>query len=351
MVRTSVFLFLFIVVLPLAACTVQAPPPPPAKVQKITVVIDSGSSNDRSFNQYTTEGARRAADAAHVVLNYREPQSTSDYEATIEEAAADQADLIITVGFRMGEATAKVARRYPGIHFIIIDNAYYPGEGCADTVKDCYTEAGGLPNVTSLMFAEDEVAYLAGTLAACMSKNGKVASVAGMEIPPVVRFVTGFQNGALHFNPQITVFNQYIPDFNDPEMGKVVGQSFINQGADVLFGAAGNTGNGALLAAKEAGLMAIGVDVDQYYTYPEVAQALLTSASKNVDVAAEQAVKEFIAGRLAGGIRMADLANGGIGLAPYHDWKQRIPAQCKQAISEAQKALIADPSLAGARQP
>lgn len=109
---------------------------------------------------------------------------------------AQGAHLIITVGFRMGDATARAARRHPDRKFAILDTAYYPGSGCPETAKNCYTPEGGLANVTSLLFAEDQLGYLAGVLAACVSQTGVVATVAGLEIPPVVRFVTGFQNGA-----------------------------------------------------------------------------------------------------------------------------------------------------------
>jgi len=175
------------------------------------------------------------------------------------------------------------------------------------------------------------------------------ASVAGVEIPPVVRFVTGFQNGGRSVRPGLITLNQYIPDFNDPPTGKVVAQGFIHQGADIIFGVGGNTGNGGLLAAKEAGLMAIGVDVDQYFTYPEVRAALLTSASKKMDVAAAVAVSDFAAGKLAGGIRYATLANGGVGLAPYHNWDGTIPPECKAKVSAAEAAIKANPAITGAQ--
>jgi basic membrane protein A len=199
------------------------------------------------------------------------------------------------------------------------------------------------------MFAEDQIGYLAGVLAACMSKSGTIASVAGVDIPPVVRFVSGFQNGARSVNPDVTTLNQYIPDFNDPETGKVVAQGFINQGADVIFGVGGNTGNGGLLAAYEAGLMAIGVDVDQYYTYPEVSSALLSSASKNVDVAARAAVSDFVDGKLVAGIQSATLANGGVDLAPYHDWNDRVPQACKDRVDAAKTEIIARPDTTGVK--
>ncbi|MBZ0286409.1 MAG: BMP family ABC transporter substrate-binding protein, partial [Anaerolineae bacterium] len=323
------------VVLLLAACESQTTAPTEVVTRKIGLVIDSGSENDRGFNQYTLAGARRAADDLGLDFTFISPQSSSDYEAAVFQLVESGADLVITVGFRMGDVTAKAAQDNPGVQFTIVDNEYFPGAGCAETAENCYTEDGGLPNVTSLMFAENEVAYLAGVLAACMSETGIVASVAGLEIPPVVRFVNGYQLGARSFQPDIEVLNEYIPDFNDPALGKVVAQGFINQGADVIFGVAGNTSNGALLAAHESNRMAIGVDVDQFFTYPEVASSLLTSVSKNVDVAAEAAVRDFAAGKLAGGVRLATLANGGIGLADYHDWAERIPQACQDAVEAA----------------
>ena len=172
-----------------------------------------------------------------------------------------------------------------------------------------------------------------------------------MEIPPVVRFVKGFQNGAKSFKPDVVTLNQYIPDFNDPATGKVVAQDFISQKADVIFGVGGNTGNGGLLAAKEAGIMAIGVDVDQYFTYPEVKEALITSALKNVDIAAAKVVEDFAAGHLDPGIRTATLASKGVGLAPYHDWDNKIPEECKKAVHSAEEQLKTDANLTGAKDP
>jgi basic membrane protein A len=331
----------------LSACASTTPAPAPKL--KVGVVLDTGGEDDRSFNEYTLKGARQAATAAGLDFSYLTSESRDDFERNIESLIAEGADLIVTVGFPMGEATARAARQHTDVKFAILDNAYFPGAGCPDAVADCYTPDGGLTNVTSLMFAEDEVGYLAGVLAGCMSQTGTIASVAGMEIPPVVRFVTGFQNGARFVRPNIVILNQYIPDFNDPATGEVIAHNFINQGADVIFAVAGNTGNGGLLAAHKSGRMAIGVDVDQYFTYPEVRAALLSSASKNVDVAAAAAVNEFAAGQLTPGMRTATLANGGVGLAPYHDWENQIPQDCKDKVEAARAAVIADPATTGAK--
>lgn len=332
----------------LLACN-TATSTPPAR-EKIGVMLDSGSENDKSFNEYTLKGARKAAEATGLEVIYVTPRGAGDYERSLEDMIeTEQPVLVITVGFRMGDATARAARRHPDIRFVIMDNAYVPGAGCVDTVDDCYTPEGGLVNVTSLMFAEDELGYPAGVLAACMSKTGVIATVAGVDLPPVVRFVSAYQNGARSVNPDIVTLNQYIPDFNDPDTGKVVALEFINQKADVIFGVGGNTGNGGLLAAYEQNLMAIGVDVDQYYTYPEVQSALLTSAMKNVDVAAAAAINDFVDGELAAGVKSATLANGGISLAPYHDWEGRIPQSCKDQVEAAKAAIIANPNVTGAK--
>jgi basic membrane protein A and related proteins len=333
----------------LSSCANVVPTATPAPKLKVRVLIDSNSENDKGFNQYTLEGARKASKDLGLDFGFVAPESAGDYERQVDKVAAEGPNLIITVGFRMGNATAKAASKYPNIKFAIVDTAYYPGAGCPDTAKDCYTTEGGLPNVTSLMFAEDEIAYLAGVLAACMSKTGTIGTVAGIEIPPVVRFVKGFQNGAKSVNPAITTLNRYIPDFNDPATGKIAGQDFISKGADVIFGAGGATGNGGLLAAKEAGIMAIGVDVDQYYSYPEVNSALLTSASKHVDVAAAATVWDFAAGKLKSGIRLSTLSNGGVDLAPYHDWDTKISQSCKDKVESARSAIIADPTVTGAK--
>jgi len=312
---------------------------------RVAAVLDTGGENDRSFNEYTLKGAREAAEELGLDFAYVVSESTADYDRNIENFVSEGYNLIITVGFLMGDATAKAAVAHPDVHFAIIDYPYFPDAdghcpGDPDTVTDdCYKDV--LPNVTSLLFAEDEVGYLAGVLAGCMTETNVIGSVSGMEIPPVQKFVAGYQTGAKSVNPDVETLNVYIPDFNDPATGKQAGQEQLSKDADVIFGVGGNTGNGGLLAAKEAGKMAIGVDVDQYFTYPEVADALITSAAKNMDVAAGDAVNAMAHGTLEGGIVTATVANGGVGLAPYHDWDSKISQDCKDKVTEAHDGLTA----------
>jgi basic membrane protein A len=338
--KVSTFMaFVLILSMVLSACAPQAA----STKLKIGLVTDTGGVNDKSFNQSAWDGVQQAMKDTGVDAKYIESKQPTDYDKNIDQFATENYDVIITVGFLMGDATAAKAKQYPKIKFAIIDNAYYPTQGsaaCNETVKDCYAD-GGLTNVTSLMFQEDEVGFLAGVVAAGISKTGTICTVSGMEIPPVVRYVVGYQNGAKWVNPNIKTLNVYIPSFTDPAKGKETAVSMISQGCDVVFGVGGNTGNGGLLAAKEAGLAAIGVDVDQYNTYPEVKDALVTSAMKNVNVAVDDYIKSVVAKTDKAGVVTANIKNGGVGLAPYHDWDSKVPQSVKDKVKEATDALKA----------
>ncbi len=308
--------------------------------EKVCVVLDTGGENDKSFNEYTLKGAREAAEEEGFEFSYVVSEAATDYRKNIDNFISEGCGLIITVGFLMGDDTKAAALENPDTSFAIIDVDYWPGFGCDEGVDSCYTEAGGLTNVTSLMFAEDQVGCLAGALAGCMTETGVIGSVSGMEIPPVVKFVVGYQTCAKRINPDVETLNIYIPDFNDPATGKEAGQAMLANGADVIFGVGGNTGNGGLLAAHEQNMMCIGVDVDQYFTYPDVAPCYITSAQKNMDVAAGLAVQQFAGGTLEAGISLSTLGNEGIGLAPYHDWDAKIPQECKDIVDQARQELI-----------
>lgn len=334
-----IFALLVVATLVLSACA--SPTAAPAAKKKIGLVTDTGGVNDKSFNQSAWAGVQKAGTDFGFDVKFIESKQPTDYEKNIDQFAASGYDVIVTVGFLMGDATAAKAKQYPNIKFAIIDNQYFPTKGvayCDETKKDCYAD-GGLTNVTSLMFQEDQVGFLAGVLAGGMTKTGTVCTVSGMEIPPVVRYVVGYQNGAKWIKPDVKSLNVYIPSFVDPAKGKETGQSMISQGCDVVFGVGGNTGNGGLLAAKEKNLMAIGVDVDQYNTYPEVASALITSAQKNVDTAVYNYLKAISTGTAKAGALTANVQNGGVGLAPYHDWDSKIPQAVKDKVTAALAGL------------
>ncbi|HTP07636.1 MAG TPA: BMP family ABC transporter substrate-binding protein, partial [Anaerolineae bacterium] len=166
---------------PAPAQPTQAPAQPAAAKLKVGLVTDVGGVNDKSFNQSAWEGVQKAAKDFGLDVKFIESKQPTDYEKNIDQFATEGYDVIITVGFLMGDATAAKAKQYPNIKFAIIDNAYFPTKdspSCPDTVKDCYDD-GGLKNVTSLMFQEDEPGFLAGVVAGGITQSGTVCTVSG----------------------------------------------------------------------------------------------------------------------------------------------------------------------------
>jgi basic membrane protein A len=301
---------------------------------KVGLVTGTGGVKDRAFNQLAWEGLQKAARDLGFQVKFIESQQSSDYEKTIDAFAAEGYNVIITVGSPMGDATALKAKQYPEIKFAIVDNAY--------TIS-------GLANVTSLMFAEDQVGFLAGVLAGGMSRSGFVCSVSSIQNPQSELYMKSFFGGATwqagtnmkfmnnYINIQTT--NNNVPSLDDATQGKETALKLIGNGCDVVFGIGGDAVDGALLAAKERNLPAIGADVDQYNTDPAVQSALISSAMKNVDVAVYNYLKTVADGSFKAGASTATLQNGGVGLAPFHDWDSKIPADLKAQIQKANNGI------------
>jgi basic membrane protein A len=293
---------------------------------KVGMVSDIGGIDDASFNQNTWDGLKRAQDELKVQAQFIESQAQADYEKNITELAEQDYDLIITVGFLLGDATAKMAGVYPDINFAIVDFAYDPP----------------IPNVAGIVFNTDEAAFPIGYLAAAWADmkdpaDPAVGYVAGMQIPTVEIFVVGYDSGIKYYNDQkgknVRFSGVYVGDFEAADQGKIVGNSLIDEGADVIFGIGGKTGNGGLSAAKERGKWGVGVDVDQYYTTPNEKDILITSCMKRLDNAVFGVVdllqKDQFPG---GGAYVGTLANGGVGLAPFHDFENQIPDELKKEV-------------------
>ena len=305
-----------------------------ASSMKIGLVTDTGGVKDNAFNQMAWEGIQKAAQEMGSQAKFLESQQPSDYEKNIAALASEGYTVIITVGSSMGDDTALKAKQYPDIKFAIVDNAY---------------AISGLANVTSLMFAEDQVGFLAGVLAGGMSKSDFVCSISGVKTPQSDRYVTSFFGGATwQAGKKMKFMNNYIniqttennvPSFTDSTQGKETVLSLIGKGCDVVFGVGGSTVNGALLAAKENNLPAIGADIDQYNTDPEIQSALISSAMLNVDVAVYNYLKTVADGSVKAGISTGTLQNGGVGLAPFHDWDSKIPADLKTQIQKASDGI------------
>jgi basic membrane protein A len=293
---------------------------------KVGMVSDVGGVDDKSFNQNTWEGLERAQEELGVQAQFIQSDAQADYEKNITEFAEQGYDLIVTVGFLLGDGTAKMAEVYPDNKFAIVDFAYDPG----------------IPNVAGIVFNTDEAAFPVGYLAAAWADmqdpdDPGVGYVAGMQIPTVEIFVVGYQNGVNYYNQQkgknVSFEGVYVGDFMAQDQGKIVGNSLIDEGADVIFGIGGNTGNGGLSAAKERGKWGVGVDVDQYYTVPNEADILITSTVKRLDNAVFAVVESVLNDTFPGGsVYVGTLENGGVGLAPYHDYEDQIPDELKQEV-------------------
>jgi basic membrane protein A and related proteins len=261
----------------------------------VCLVTDIGGLNDRGFNSLANQGLERAADELGVETRVLESKSDQDYIPNLSQCAEDGNDLIISVGFLMGEATEKAAKEFPDATFAIIDFAYEkPAK-----------------NLQGLVFKEQETGYLVGYLAGLVTKTNVVSTVGGQKIPPVDRFIAGFQKGAADAKPGITTLNGYSQDFVDQAKCKEVALDQIAKKSDVVFQVAGGCGLGALDAANEKNVWGIGVDADQAHLGDHV----LTSALKKVDEAVFQTIEKVVNGEtVGGGTTVFGLAEDGVGL-------------------------------------
>ena len=303
----------------------------------VGLVTDVGRVNDKGFNQSAYEGMLAAAEEAPSCFDteYIETTSQSDYAANIAQFTDSGADVVIGVGFLLGDALGDAAKENSDIKFISVDGVPNPGH-----------DESWLTNGESLFFAEDEAGYLAGVLAASKSTSGHIGVVGGLVVvPPVERFVEGYINGAKSVNPDIQVDFVYTTSFVDPPQGSNAAQQMIDSGADVIFGAGGLTGNGALEAACQAdGVLAIGVDTDQYETLPSVQSCILSSATKNIVEAVKNSLLRIAQDAFTPGFHTDNAATNGIGLASFHDMDAEVSADVKALLDETYAGL-ADGSI------
>lgn len=190
-----------------------------AAISRVGLVTDVGKVDDRTFNESAYNGMMRAVSEFGLKSAFIETQQPTDYDKNIEQFATGGYDLIITVGFMLGDATKKMAQKYPNVRFAIVDFAYDPP----------------LDNIVGMVFAEEQSGFMAGALAGLMTKSKIVGMVAGVEIPPVIRFRKGYEAGVKHVCADCEVLGVYIDSFIDPARGKTAAMSQIDEGADVIF--------------------------------------------------------------------------------------------------------------------
>lgn len=295
---------------------------------KVGLVTDVGKIDDKTFNEAAYKGMKRAAVEFGLKTSFIETLQPTDYEKNIQRFVSEKYEMIITVGFMLGDATRKMAEKHPDVKFAIVDFAFDPP----------------LENVAGLVFAEGQAGFLAGALAGYMTETKIVGMVAGMEIPPVIRFRKGFDAGVKHACSGCEVLTVHIDSFTDPARGKTAALSQIDEGADVIFGGGGTTGSGAIQGAARAGAWVIGVDQDEYLTTFKQgkmpgANRVLSSAMKRVDNAVYNAVKGAATGSFKGGTALFDIASGGIGLAPYHEADSSVKKGIREKLGRITEDL------------
>jgi basic membrane protein A and related proteins len=295
-----------------------------AAVYCVGLVTDVGKVDDKSFNQSAWEGAQEGAAAIGGKAEFIETKDSKDYAANIQQFLDQKYDVVLTVGFAIGEATGIAAKANPTVKFIGVDQF----------------QAAEVANVTGLIFAEDKAGFMAGALAGLLTKTNSVASVLGTDkVPPVVAFGKGFENGAKFSNPKVKTSTTYHPGgldvaFLDPAFGAATAKQALDNGADIIFGAGGKTGNGALEeVAKKAGALCIGVDSDQWETVPGAHPCLVTSAMKLIVPGVVKLLGQVKDGSIKGGNFVGD-----VGLADYHDLASVVPAD----VQAKMKTIIAD---------
>jgi basic membrane protein A len=305
---------------------------------KVGLVTDVGRINDKGFNQSAYEGMQAALAAAPTCFEteYIETTSQSDYATNIAQFTDSGSNVVIGVGFLLGDALGDAAKANTDIKFISVDGV--PGKG--------HDETWVPTNGESLFFAEDQAGYLAGVLAASISTTKHIGVVGGLVVvPPVERFVEGYIDGAKSVDAATKVDFVYTTSFTDPPQGSSAAKQMIDSGADVIFGAGGLTGNGALEAACQAtNVFAIGVDTDQYLTLPSVQKCIVSSATKNVLGAVRDSLLRIASDQFKPGFHTDDASTDGIGLAPFHDQESKVPAETKTLI-DTTFAGLADGSI------
>jgi len=302
---------------------------------KACQVSDTGGIDDKSFNETAYKGLTDSVASDGIKGSFLESQSVTDFRPNIDSFINQGCDLIVTVGFLLGDDTAAAAADNPTQQFAIVDVAYDPP----------------IDNVLALTFATDEAAFLAGYLAAGMSETGTVGTFGGINIPSVTIFMDGYRNGVDYYNERkgtdVRVLGWdgaeglFTGNFESTDDGRAFGENLISEGADVIMPVAGPVGLGTAAAAQGAeGVKIIGVDSDWYESASAYRDVTLTSVRKNMDAAVSSAISEDLAGNDLGTLYVGTLANGGVGIAEFHDFDDDVPQALKDEINQLRDDIV-----------
>ncbi len=311
---------------------------------KACVISDTGTINDKSFNQSAYQGATEAASASggKITAQFLPSASSSDYAGNITSFINQKCGIIVTVGFLMGDATSTAAKANPSQKFAIVD----------------FTYPKPFKNVSALVFNTVEDGFQGGYLAAAMSKTGKVATFGGQKLPTVTIYMDGFWDGVQYYNAkkhknvkvlgwnEKTQNGSFTGNFTDLTAGQRLTNTFISEGADVIFPVAGNVGLGAAKAVQNADTAAgtqkvnmMWVDTDGCISAAQYCKYFITSVNKGITNAVKNAVTTASNGTFKGGNYLGTLANGGVGLAPFHDFASKVPASVQAELAQIKTGI------------
>ncbi len=304
---------------------------------KVCMVAGLGGLDDKSFNQSGYEGLKKAKEDFGVEINVVETFSDADYVPMIDNAVNEGCDLIIGVSYMMTDAITDAAKANPDIKFALVD----------DVIPE------DLPNAKGVVFNTAEATYLAGYAAAGMTTTGKVATFLGGKMAPTMLFADGFYDGVQKFNEDHGTDIQLLGwdkdsqdgiatgDFEDVAKGKQYSLQLIDQGADIIMPVAGVVSTGTLAAAREKGdTSVIWVDVDGFYSEPDYADLMLTSVLKQIGNALYTTVEELLDGEFSSEDYIGTLGNEGVGIAPWHDFEDKVPAELNEEIESIRQQII-----------
>ena len=301
----------------------------------VGLVTDVGRRDDHAYNQAAWEGIQQAriSGVTDWVASI-ETVDARDYEQNIGVFAQAGYDVIVTVGDAMGDATRAAAKAYPDTYFIGVD-------------QDQSTSQDFSLNLAGLVFPEDQIGYLAGALAALMSKTDQIGAVCGSDaLPQMKRYGEGFLAGAAYINPAIKTTVIYHNEVGldktliDPEWGAATANSLVDSGTDIIFGVGGDTGSNAIVAAVTRGVYAIGADTDQYYESPVAAPHLYVSVLKMIAPGVAGLIKNAKNAQAGSSVFPSGNSMGQVGLSSYHDLGPSIPDKVKARMAELDQALL-----------
>jgi basic membrane protein A len=335
----------------------QATTAPTGKKLKVGVVLDTGGPTDKSFNQSAVEGLNKAITdfGLDPASKFLQSNQQSDYDKNIQEFLQQGNGAIEGNGFLLGVNIGKAAKANPNVYFAVVDWAFPDCASGQTEGKDC-SSSQPIPNALGIISKVEEASFLAGYVSAAVSKTKVVGTYGGLNFPAVTDFEVGFEGGVKYWNQKHNdtvkvvgwstakndgTFASGTNPFNDPDKGKQITLSEIDEGADIVFPVAGGTGLGTFTAAKDKKILAIGVDADQCLTVPDACPVLLTSIVKKVGVGVYNFIKEVQDGSFKGGTFFNTLANGGVELAPFHNNASLVSADVQKELDQVKADIIA----------